>query len=91
METCSSFLLSLNVYNCWAKGLSDTSEIWKNELGINNLEKVVDGLFATIQPLYVQLYAFVRGRLAAIDKTGTVHPDRPLPAHVLGEFWPTKT
>lgn len=71
-------------------GFSDTSEIWKNELGIKNLEQVVDDLFATIQPLYIQLYAFVRGRLAAIDKTGTVHPDRPLPAHVLGELEPSE-
>jgi hypothetical protein len=25
--------------------------------------------------------------LAAIDKTGVVHSDRPLPAHVLGMFF----
>jgi peptidyl-dipeptidase A len=68
-------------------GFHDTSETWKNELGISNLEKIVDDLYATIQPLYVQLHAFVRGRLAAIDKTGVVHSDRPLPAHVLGMFF----
>ena len=52
---------------------------------IDNLENVVDDLYAEIQPLYVQLHAFVRGRLAAIDKSGTVHPNRPLPAHILGD------
>ncbi|KAK4008097.1 hypothetical protein OUZ56_013252 [Daphnia magna] len=82
-----SRMIEINNLGVQAAGFSDTSEIWKNELGIKNLEQVVDDLFATIQPLYIQLYAFVRGRLAAIDKTGTVHPDRPLPAHVLGNMW----
>ena len=50
------------------------------------MEKVVDDLYAAIQPLYVQLHAFVRGRLAAIDKTGVVNSHGPMPAHVLGEF-----
>lgn len=53
---------------------------------IDNLENVVDNLYAEIKPLYVQLHAFVRGRLAAIDKSGTVHSTRPLPAHILGVF-----
>ncbi len=66
-------------------GYHDTSQIWKGELGIQNLETVVDELYTEIEPLYIQLYAFVRGRLASADKTGTtVHPERPLPAHVLG-------
>lgn len=65
-------------------GYHDTSQIWKGELGIHNLETVVDELYAEIEPLYIQLYAFVRGRLAAADKTGTIQPERPLPAHVLG-------
>lgn len=62
------------------------SEIWKNELEIDQLEKVVDELYAQIEPFYIQLHAFVRGRLAANDKSGTIHPDRPLPAHVLGYY-----
>ncbi|XP_057374872.1 angiotensin-converting enzyme-like [Daphnia carinata] len=82
-----SRMIEINNLGVQAAGFSDTSEIWKNELGIKNVENVVDDLFATIQPLYIQLYAFVRGRLAAIDKTGTVRPDRPLPAHVLGNMW----
>ena len=71
-------------------GLHDTSVLWKKELGIDNLEKVVDDLYATVRPLYVQLHAFVRGRLSAIDKTGVVHSDRPIPAHILGEFHSTR-
>lgn len=62
------------------------SVLWKKELEIENLEEVVDGLYAEIQPFYIQLYSYVRGRLAALDKTDTVHANKPLPAHILGEF-----
>ena len=65
-------------------GYHDISEIWKQELGISQLDTVVDELYKEIEPLYIQLYSFVRGRLAESDKTGTIRPDRPLPAHVLG-------
>ncbi|XP_046639551.1 angiotensin-converting enzyme-like [Daphnia pulicaria] len=82
-----SRMIEINNLGVQSAGFHDTSETWKNELGISNLEKIVDDLYATIQPLYVQLHAFVRGRLAAIDKTGVVHSDRPLPAHVLGNMW----
>lgn len=60
------------------------SEMWKNELEIDNLEEVVDKLYDEVEPLYKQLYAYVRGRLAASDSSGTVTVDKPLPAHVLG-------
>ncbi len=60
------------------------SEMWKNELEIDNLEEVVDKLYDEVEPLYKQLYAYVRGRLAASDHSGTVTADKPLPAHVLG-------
>lgn len=60
------------------------SETWKNELEIDNLEEVVDKLYDEVEPLYKQLYAYVRGRLAASDQSGTVKANKPLPAHVLG-------
>lgn len=67
-------------------GFRDMSDYWKAELEIDNLEEVVDHLYAEVEPLYKQLYAFVRGRLAASDKSGAIQPDRPLPAHILGQF-----
>lgn len=60
--------------------------MWKGELEVDNLEGVVDTLFNEIKPLYTELYAFVRGRLAEWDDSGTIKPDKPMPAHVLGKL-----
>ena len=61
--------------------------MWNEELEIPNLEEVVDQLYAEVEPLYRQLYAFVRGRLAAAEPTGDIRKDSPLPAHLLGRFF----
>lgn len=72
----------------FSTGHNDLSEVWKSELGVSNLEKVVDDLYTKIEPLYIQLHAFIRGRLAESDQFRTVvHPSRPLPAHVLGHSY----
>ena len=68
------------------QGYHDKSAIWKDELGIDELETVVEDLYAEVEPLYIQLYTFVRGRLASADKTGTILPKKPLPAHILGRW-----
>ena len=49
---------------------------------MDDVDDVIDGLYDVIEPLYVQLYSFVRGRLAAADVT--VDPQLALPAHLLG-------
>lgn len=66
-------------------GFKDVSQMWKEELEIPNLEETVDQIYSEVEPLYRQLYAFVRGRLAETDSS--IRADRPLPAHLLGNFY----
>jgi len=54
----------------------------REELEMGDVEDVIDDLYSVIEPLYVELYSFVRGRLAAVDVS--VQQELPLPAHVLG-------
>lgn len=41
----------------------------------------------TIQPLYKELFTYVRRRLYIRYGPDVVKPDGPIPAHVLGNIW----
>nr|UQI50242.1 angiotensin-converting enzyme [Haliclona caerulea] len=66
-------------------GWKDTGEWWRSWYEVDNLEEIVEGLYADLKPLYEELHAYVRFKLSKkykqVEKTG------PIPAHLLGNMW----
>ena len=68
---------------------ADVGEWWRQEVAIDadggeDVEELVDRLYADVEPLYRQLHAFVRGRLAQVYGPSLVDVRRHIPAHLLG-------
>jgi peptidyl-dipeptidase A len=70
-------------------GYKDLSERWLEDFEDEDFEAVMDGLFAEIKPLYEQLHAYVRRKLAGVygSKYPANHNPKLIPAHLLGNMW----
>lgn len=70
-------------------GFSDVGAMWRSgyEMDPTEFEAETDRLWAEVKPLYLQLHAYVRARLAARYGPGVLPPDGPIPAHLLGNMW----
>jgi peptidyl-dipeptidase A len=70
-------------------GYTDLSERWLEDFEDDDFEAVMDGLFAEIKPLYEQLHAYVRRKLAGVygSKYPANHNPKLIPAHLLGNMW----
>ncbi len=69
-------------------GFKDVGDMWRSgyDMPPADFEKELDRLWTQVRPLYLQLHAYVRTRLA--EKYGTLVPaDGPIPAHLLGNMW----
>lgn len=68
------------------KGFSDLGEAWRiGNYETNDVEQMVDQLWARLKPIYVQLHAYVRRKLRA-QYPGKNITDT-IPAHLLGDMW----
>jgi peptidyl-dipeptidase A len=47
----------------------------------------IERLWGQVKPLYESLHAYVRARLGAVHGESLVPPDKPIPAHLLGNMW----
>ena len=52
---------------------------------MDDVEQMVDELYAEIKPFYEQIHAFVRRRLISAYPGRNINPRGPIPAHLLGE------
>jgi peptidyl-dipeptidase A len=71
-----------------ALGFADTGAMWraKYDMPPDEFAKELDRLWDQVRPLYLELHAFVRMKLA--QKYGSVVPKNgPIPAHLLGNIW----
>jgi peptidyl-dipeptidase A len=70
-------------------GFADLGAFWRAgyDMPPDGFAREVDRLWAQVEPLYDQLHAHVRRRLAAKYGTAVVPPDGPIPAHLLGNMW----
>ncbi|XP_013379232.1 angiotensin-converting enzyme [Lingula anatina] len=69
-------------------GFADMGEFWRiSNFEDKNLDKIVDGLFDQVKPLYQQLHAYVRRKLINQYGEKYVSPTGPIPAHLLGNMW----
>lgn len=77
-------LVNIVSHNSFSTGYHDIGEIWREELEIPNLEKVVFDLYEQIKPLYNVLHAVVRHKLYLKYGPSKIDPKGPIPIHLLG-------
>ncbi|KAM7381883.1 hypothetical protein PAMA_012642 [Pampus argenteus] len=70
-----------------ADGYSDTGDDWRSWYETENFEDVIEQLYKTIEPLYLQLHAFVRRQLYNQYGPKYINLKGPIPAHLLGNMW----
>lgn len=70
-------------------GFHDAGEIWKSQYDMpaEDYEKEVDRLWQQLQSFYASLHAYVRAQLVKKYGQGTVPPNGPIPAQLLGNLW----
>src|SRR6478735_863238 len=69
-------------------GFADTGAMWRARYDMppDAFATELDRLWAQVQPLYLELHAYVRMKLR--QKYGDVVPEKgPIPAHLLGNIW----
>ena len=77
--------------NAGARGLgfANAGAMWRAgyDMPADSFVREADRLWEQLRPLYVQLHAYVRGRLAEQYGPSVVPPNGMIPAHLLGNLW----
>lgn len=78
---------TINICKNALTGYEDEGALWRElyEIPNDGLEEIVDDLYEKVKPMYKQLHAFVRRRLAE-QYPGRVTPYGPIPAHLFGKI-----
>ncbi|XP_060637297.2 angiotensin-converting enzyme isoform X1 [Anolis sagrei] len=68
-------------------GFKDTGEYWRSWYDSPTFEDDLEELYHQLEPLYLNLHAFVRKKL--YDRYGSkyINLKGPIPAHLLGNMW----
>lgn len=77
---------------CWEKlgcvscaGYADGGDSWRSLYESKNLEQDLEQLYQELQPLYLNLHAYVRRALHRHYGSQHINLDGPIPAHLLGK------
>jgi peptidyl-dipeptidase A len=85
------FVRYVDLANKGAKelGFPDTGAMWRSKYDMppDAFAKEVDRLWEQVKPLYISLHAYVRNKLREKYGDAVVPPDKPIPAHLLGNMW----
>ncbi|KAF6092029.1 angiotensin I converting enzyme [Phyllostomus discolor] len=68
-------------------GYVDTGDSWRSMYETPTLEQDLEQLFQELQPLYLNLHAYVRRALHRHYGPQHIHLEGPIPAHLLGNMW----
>ncbi|XP_045155513.1 angiotensin-converting enzyme [Echinops telfairi] len=68
-------------------GYKDTGDSWRAMYETPLLERDLEQLFTELQPLYLNLHAYVRRALHRHYGPDFIHLEGPIPAHLLGNMW----
>ncbi|KAM4843363.1 angiotensin-converting enzyme isoform 1-T1 [Thomomys bottae] len=68
-------------------GYIDAGDSWRSMYETPSLERDLEKLFQELQPLYLNLHAYVRRALHQHYGAQRVHLEGPIPAHLLGNMW----
>ncbi|XP_060058520.1 angiotensin-converting enzyme-like protein Ace3 isoform X2 [Erinaceus europaeus] len=68
-------------------GYKDMGALWRSKYESDTLEQDLEVLYQELQPLYLNLHAYVRRALHHHYGPEVVALKRPIPAHLLGNMW----
>ncbi|XP_030629868.1 angiotensin-converting enzyme isoform X2 [Chanos chanos] len=68
-------------------GFADTGEYWRSWYESPTFETDLETIFQQLQPLYLNLHAFVRRKLYDFYGPKYINLKGPIPAHLLGNMW----
>ncbi|XP_051015235.1 angiotensin-converting enzyme-like protein Ace3 [Acomys russatus] len=68
-------------------GYKDMGALWRSKYESDSLEEDVKQLFEELQPLYLNLHAYVRRSLYRYYGPELIDLRGPIPAHLLGNMW----
>ncbi len=70
-------------------GFADAGAMWRSsyDMPADSFIREIDRLWEQLRPLYLQLHAYVRARLAERYGPSFVPPNGMIPAHLLGNLW----
>ncbi len=87
----ADYVRMVEIGNAGAKelGFKDIADMWlaNYDMPSADMEKVVDGLWTQVQPLYQDLHCYVRGRLNAQYGDKVQPKTGPIRADLLGNMW----
>ncbi|XP_048587927.1 angiotensin-converting enzyme [Nematostella vectensis] len=66
-------------------GWKDNGEYWRSSYEVENLERIAEGLYSDLKPLYQELHAYVRYKLS--QQYSQVKSGDAIPAHLFGNMW----
>lgn len=70
-----------------ADGYADTGAEWRSWYESETFEQDLEEIYRTIEPLYLNLHAFVRRQLYNQYGPKYINLKGPIPAHLLGNMW----
>ncbi|XP_008061508.2 angiotensin-converting enzyme, partial [Carlito syrichta] len=68
-------------------GHKDMGALWRSRYESDTLQTDLEGLFQELQPLYLNLHAYVRRALHRHYGPELINLRGPIPAHLLGNMW----
>uniref|UniRef100_A0A8C9CGF5 Angiotensin-converting enzyme n=1 Tax=Phocoena sinus TaxID=42100 RepID=A0A8C9CGF5_PHOSS len=68
-------------------GYKDGGDSWRSMYEMPFLEYELEQLFQELQPLYLNLHAYVRRALYRFYGSELINLEGPIPAHLLGNMW----
>ncbi|XP_044303199.1 angiotensin-converting enzyme isoform X2 [Varanus komodoensis] len=68
-------------------GFEDTGAYWRSWYDSPTFEDDLEGLYHQLEPLYLNLHAFVRRKLYEQYGSKYINLKGPIPAHLLGNMW----
>ncbi|NWR92221.1 ACE enzyme, partial [Furnarius figulus] len=70
-----------------ADGFEDTGSYWRSWYDSESFEDDLEGIYKQLEPLYLNLHAFVRRKLYDHYGPKYINLRGPIPAHLLGNMW----
>lgn len=67
-------------------GYKDAGDGWRSVYETPDLEQILEQLLEELQPLYLNLHAYVRRSLHQHYGPEHINLEGPIPAHLLGEY-----
>lgn len=77
--------MSDNLCSCLATGYKDNGAYWRSLYETPTFEEDLERLYLQLQPLYLNLHAYVRRALYRKYGAEHINLKGPIPAHLLGK------